>query len=110
MMNRDDAPSGANPETEDNDPTCPVSAEALDDDDDDPGFEVIYDSTPGGPDAPESSEPAPPDPVAIAPPDAPAPGGTLPLLEAQLGVALEIMQDFAKWIIHHQNTDIHTCL
>jgi hypothetical protein len=94
MMNEKDAHSGANPETEDIEPIDAIIAEEIDDDDDNPGFEVIYDSTPGGPDAPKPEEAGPPDPVAIAPPNSVEPVGTVAILEAQLGEALKLMRDF----------------
>jgi len=105
MMKDNDAHSGANPETEDIDPTDAISAEALDDDD--PGFEVVYDSDWDEPQKREAAEPAAPDPVATTGPDPAEPTGALPLLEAQLGEVLKIMQDFATWIVHQPNTDIH---
>lgn len=108
MMNENDAHSGANPETDDKIPTDTVIADAFDEDDDDPGFEVIYDSTPGGPDAPEP-EPAPPESLAIAPPEPVEPVGTAAILEAQLGEALKIMRDFSSWI-HHPGSGIGDCV
>lgn len=108
MMNENDAHSGANPETEDKRPSEAIIADAFDEDDDDPGFEVIYDSTPGGPDAPKR-EPAPPEPSAIAPPEPVELLGTAAILEAQLGEALKIMRDFSSWI-HQPGTGIGDCV
>jgi hypothetical protein len=96
-----------------------ASASEPDDDEDDecdeyidPGYTVIYDRIKDAfVHVPKNVEPAdaapaeaaPPDaaPAAEPPPTAPVPvvpTGTLPLLEAQLGEALKIMQDFATWI------------
>lgn len=122
MMNQDDAHSGAIPETEDKEPIAAAPDEEFDADDDDPGFEVVYDSALHGPLSATrgGAEAAAPDPEASAPPEplepagsvqpvSPLPTGTLPLLEAQLGEVLKIMQDFATWIRSPHNS-IHTCV
>lgn len=107
-MNENDAHSGANPETEVEESTDAAITEDFDDDDD-PGFEVIYDSTPGGPDAPMPDAPTPPEPVATSQSGPVEPVGTAAILEAQLGEALKIMRDFSAWI-HHPHSAISDCV
>jgi hypothetical protein len=105
MMNQNDAHSGANPEPE-NEPnhSAPIVESTSDDeydDDDDDWYEVIDGGTMSDP-TNVAAKPLPP------PPPVPA-SGTLPILDAQLGEGLKIMQDFAAWF-RHPRTEIETCI
>jgi hypothetical protein len=104
MMNENDAHSGANPEPiAEPKPELQVEPES---DDDVPAYVLFDGGTIGDPNA----KFAPDDAAAVTEQPLPVPeGGALPLLEAQLGEVLKIMQDFATWI-HQPNTSIHTCV
>ena len=96
MMNEEDAHSGANPE--------PIAAA-------DPESVAIAPRprpTLAAAD-PEPTAIADPQRLAIAPPEPVMPVGTLAILEAQLGEALKIMQDFSAWV-HHPRSEITECV
>ena len=93
-MKQNDAHSGANPEPE-NEPNhiAPIVESTSDDeydDDDDDWYEVIDGGTMSDPTNVAAKPPPPPPPIPAS--------GTLPILDAQLGEALKIMQDFTGWI------------
>lgn len=108
MMNPDDAHSGANPETEDNDPTD-SNVETTTGDDHDIAEYVVTDAGIMAESTKDAGKPAASGPDAVVPPVAPTPFGALPLLEAQLGEALKIMRDFSAWI-HHPGSEISECV
>ncbi len=102
MMNEEDAHSGANPEPiAAADPESVAIAET----------ETTADAGPGPLAAadPEPTAIADPQRLAIAPPEPVMPVGTLAILEAQLGEALKIMQDFSAWV-HHPRSEITECV
>jgi len=110
MMNQENAHSGANPEPTESSPeqtSAMPQGEAADDGN---TLEVRDDETDEDRLSTASPEPnAPPRPSIPLPPPPPIPSGTLPLLDAQLGEALKIMQDLAAWV-RHPYSAIDTCM
>lgn len=92
MMNEKVAHSGANPE--------PIAAA-------DPESVAIAEAAADA--DPEPTAIADPQRLAIAPAEPVMPVGTLAILEAQLGEALKIMQDFSAWV-HHPRSEITECV
>ncbi|MGZ5937733.1 MAG: hypothetical protein ACXWLK_10105, partial [Rhizomicrobium sp.] len=92
MMNEEDAHSGANPE--------PIAAA-------DPESVAIAETAADA--DPEPTAIGGPQRLAIAPAEPVMPVGTLAILEAQLGEALKIMQDFSAWV-HHPPSEITECV
>ena len=110
MMNRENAHSGANPEpTEDSSeeicakPQADTADESdqLEETKEEPGEDSVT-STPPEPGSTRR-------PYIPLPPPPPIPSGTLPLLDAQLGEPLKIMQDLSAWI-RHPYSAILTCI
>jgi hypothetical protein len=107
MMNQENAHSGANPETREPPSVethveaqagAPDESDAFEQSDHETGEDSISSAAPEPEAPPVTSTPLP------LPP--PIPSGTLPLLDAQLGEALNIVQDLAAYI-RHPSTPIH---